>query len=249
MVCLHSKKLQIDGESGLSLHARNGTGWGFEEKQPSQVRWVPRHSCSSRQPIELPLGTCPSNPLRSPFSQPQKYNQTPNPFFDQYFQTSASIPNAHPPQNLKPKSPRRDSLLRFWIDCRRNGRRLDPQESPSIHHTYCNLSWSATWIELKDDLIMKGMEISALTTYISAAQTEKNERRKPDNTFEHRKRETKHKTTLRKGGVWTTSDLHVKKCSSTRKPNKISSMLLNDFFTNFFPSQRETGSQGERLKP
>jgi hypothetical protein len=48
---------------------------------------------------------------------------------------------------------------------------------------------------------MKGMEISALTTYISAAQTEKNERRKPDNTFEHRKRETKHKTTLRKGGV------------------------------------------------
>jgi hypothetical protein len=26
-------------------------------------------------------------------------------------------------------------------------------------------------------------------------------------------------------------------------------MLLNDFFTNFFPSQRETGSQGERLKP
>jgi hypothetical protein len=45
------------------------------------------------------------------------------------------------------------------------------------------------------------MKISALTTYTSAAQTEKNGRRKPDNTFEHRKRETKHKTTLRKGGV------------------------------------------------
>ncbi len=176
MVCLHSKKLQIDGESRLSLHARNGTGWGFEEKQPSQVRWVPRHSYSSRQRIELPLGTCPSNPLRSPFSQPQKDNQIPNPFFDQYFQTSASIPDAHPPKNLKPKSPRRGSCLRFWIDCRWNGRRLDPRESPSIHHTYCNLSWSTTWIEwieLKDDLIMKGMEISALTTYISAAQTEK----------------------------------------------------------------------------
>jgi hypothetical protein len=30
---------------------------------------------------------------------------------------------------------------------------------------------------------------------------------------------------------------------------KVSSMLLNDFFTSFFPSQRETGRQGERLKP
>ncbi len=220
---------------------------GFWGETTESSEWVPRHSCSSRQPIELPLGTCPSNPLRSPFSQPQKYNQIPNTFFDQYFQTSTSIPDAHPPKNLKPKSPRRRSFLRLWIDCRRNGRRLDPQESPSIHHTYSNLSWSTTWIELKDDLIMK---ISALTTYTSAAQTEKNERRKPDNTFEHRKRETKHKTTLRKGGVWTTSDLLVKKMFFNQKTKqKVSSMLLNDFFTGFFPSQRETGSQGERLKP
>lgn len=107
-------------------------------------------------------------------------------------------------KNLKPKSPQRGSFSRFWIGCRRNGRRLDPQESPSIHHTYCNLSWSTTWIEwieLKDDLIMKGMEISALTTYISAAQTEKKWKKEPRQHFwtQKTRNKTQNHTEKRRG--------------------------------------------------